>query len=206
MMSIEGELYARQELTAVLFTLAGIEIQRVASSAEPGIAARRLLKTLANTVWDYSLLPERSLGRLRVLPPGDFVWTPHRHGALGMVKPSVVYRRGVLSYGSFYDPTVLLNLGNYQKYQIQIHRTPQGLRRIVFPQYLRFEAIVKSGIERIDEQVWCQIVRLYSPLDDKTLNCLASCRNETAVVQSLLVELVFFFQEVQFVCRACAFR
>ena len=201
MSNADGQLYAEQELTAILFALAGIEIQRTAARDSDGVSSHKLLKTIANCVWDYGLLPKVSKGGVGVSRPGDLVWTPHRYGALGLIKASRAYSSVRVSYGSFCYPQYIVHRGTYQKYNIAIKYPSPRMRRFVFPDYLSFETITKSGIERIDQTIWPELVGIYAKLDDRSLNCLASCRNEAAAVHSLWIELVFFLHGLQETCE-----
>ncbi len=202
-MSAESQVYSEQELTAIFFALAGMEIQRCNALAGGGVSPRRLFKTIANCIWDYSFLPRASGDKLLVSKPGDLIWTPHRFGALGLIKPSRAYNCNSVrvSYGSFYYPQDILHRGTYQKYGIRTERYTADGMRFVFPEFISYEAVTKSGIERIDQTLWPELVRSYARLNSKTVNCLASCRNAAAAIHSLWVELVFFFDSLRTVCR-----
>jgi hypothetical protein len=196
--SDEAEL---EERTALFLTLAGVAIQKDSPEA---VSSRKLFKVLANSVWDWCLLPEASGNSLSVSDSGDLVWVPHRFGSLGLVQPSINYPNVRQSFGLFAHMSDLLRLGIYAKYGVRI--VPAGSDRdgqriaFEFPQFLSISQLLQSRVDEIDRHVWSELTQIYAGLDDRSLDTMASCRNSTTTTFSLWTQLVVWRDDLLLAC------
>jgi hypothetical protein len=188
-----------EEKTALLFSLAGVAIQQARRT--DSVSSRRLFKVLANCVWDWSWIPIASKQQFLVSEVADLVWVPHRFGALGLVKPTIKYLGIPLQYGLFAHPAQLIGCGVYAKYNIASFSDPQGRPRVRFPAFISFEQQKHAGVNDIDLHFWPQLAGFYGALEDETLDALASCRTETAVVHSLWAQIVLWREDVSVMAR-----
>jgi len=193
---ISGDLTNKQKLsleerTAFLVNFTGVQAQQVLSSQEEGISTRKLYKILANTIVDWHWLSYKDNGRFAFRGIGELVWTPHKFGALGLVAPSIEYNSNIkLHCGLFPNIIDLFSSKEYAKWGYKGIIKAGDERHIVFAPYLEFQLLEKSKVEPQERHFWSMLVEVYSKLNDRTLDALASCRNKTATAHSLWIQLV----------------
>jgi hypothetical protein len=193
---ISGDLTNKQKLcleerTAFLINFTGVEAQKALSSQQEGVSTRKLYKILANTILDWHWLSHGDNTKFAFRGVGELVWVPHKFGALGLVAPSIEYNSNIkLHYGLFANLLDLFGSKEYAKWGYKEIKKVGDERHIVFAPYLDFELQEKSKVERQERYFWAELVKTYCGLSDRTLDALASCRNNTTTAHSLLIQLV----------------
>jgi len=181
-----------EERTAFLVNLAGFVIQEQMSAADMGISTRKLYKVLANVVIDWHWLSYNHPDRFRFNGVGEIVWIPHKFGALGQITPSVEYKDVQLYYGLFPNFVRLFESRVYSKYGVRGIKSIGNQTYILFPTYIDYPAKRKSRVEPQEQHYWERLVKVYSALDDTSLDALASCRTETFGTHSLWMQFVLW--------------
>jgi hypothetical protein len=180
-----------EERTSFFINLAGIHIQQALHLVEDGVPSRRLYKVLANAIADWHWLSSEYPEKFAFDGAGWLTWVPHRFGALGFVVSNMEYGPQIrLNCGLFPNMIDLFESGIYAKYGFRGVKKDGDERRLLFAPFMQFDLLRKSRTGPHEQHFWPKLVEVYAKLDDKTLDALASCRNETMSAHSLWIQLV----------------
>jgi hypothetical protein len=181
-----------EERTAFLLNLAGFVTQEQLSLADSGVSTRKLYKILANVVIDWYWLSHKHADRFRFNGVGEIVWIPHKFSALGQISPSIEYKDVPLYFGLFPNIVELFKSRVYSKYGVREIRSVGKQTYILFPTYIDYAIRNKSRVEHQEQHYWERLIKVYSAVDDTTLDALASCRTGTLSSHSLWIQFVLW--------------
>lgn len=185
------QILLMEERTSFFINLAGIHTQETLGLVEKGVPTRKLYKVLANVITEWHWLSFRSPEKFSFEGTGWLVWVPHRFGALGLVASNLEYSSQVrLHSGVFPNVIDLFTSGIYAKYGFRGVRREGDERHLLFAPYMPFDLLQKSRTGSQERHFWPKLVEVYAKLDDKTLDALSSCRNESTCAHSLWIQLV----------------
>ncbi len=173
-----------EERTALLINLAGTTAQETLSIVDDGILARKFYKILANVIIDWHWLPYKET-KFQLNGIGYLVWIPNRFGGLGQINPAIEYEQIELHFGVFANMAELFSLKPYNTYGYRDTVVRHGQRYFLFPTFIGLDVLNNSGVEGQEIFYWKELVKIYSKMDDQTLDALASSRNRTLTVHSL---------------------
>lgn len=173
-----------EERTALLINLAGTTAQETLSIVDDGILARKFYKILANVIIDWHWLPYK-VEKFQLNGIGYLVWIPNRFGGLGQINPAIEYEQIELHFGVFANMAELFSLKPYNTYGYRDTVVRHGQRYFLFPTFIGLDVLNNSGVEGQEIFYWKELVKIYSKMDDQTLDALASSRNRTLTVHSL---------------------
>ena len=164
--------------------MAGTTAQETLSIVDDGILARKFYKILANVIIDWHWLPYK-VEKFQLNGIGYLVWIPNRFGGLGQINPAIEYEQIELHFGVFANMAELFSLKPYNTYGYRDTVVRHGQRYFLFPTFIGLDVLNNSGVEGQEIFYWKELVKIYSKMDDQTLDALASSRNRTLTVHSL---------------------
>lgn len=185
------QILLMEERTSFFINLTGIHIQQALQLVEEGVPSRKLYKVLANALSDWHWLSSEYPDKFAFDGVGWLTWVPHRFGALGFVASNMEYGPTIrLNCGLFPNMIDLFTSGIYAKYGFRGVKKERDEKRLLFAPFMQFDLLRKSRTGPHEQHFWPKLVEVYAKLDDKTLDALASCRNETMCAHSLWIQLV----------------
>lgn len=183
-----------EERTALLINLAGVTAQKTLAAFDQGVSTRRFYKILANAIYDWHWLSFNHKDVFVFNGIGNLVWTPHRFGSLGQVKPAIEYEGEdiKLHHGQFANMADLFKSKIYNSYGYRGTTGTLGQHYFLFPAFISYDALTKSRVEPQEQHFWEELVKIYSSLSDSSLDAMASCRTKTAGFHSLWIQFVMW--------------
>lgn len=184
------ERFSLEERTACLVNFTGVCSQEVLKADTTGVPKRKFYKILANVILDWNWLSSSNPKKFNFSGVGALVWIPNRFGGIGQILSHIEYTEIKKVFGLFPDMIELFGgLSQYSKFGGRFDSENQNFH---FPACIPYDKIIKSSIKGQEQHFWKIITESYAPLDDPTLDALASCRNTSISAHVLWTQFVFW--------------
>lgn len=196
----DSERFYQDERTAFFVSVAGVYIQSCLGAQGKGISSKKLYKVLANAIWDWHWLSFKSPATYEFRGIGRLMWSPSRYGAVGQVLSKEAYKFGSLKEDQrtfisvksvFESIPKLLGSREYAKYGTKILSNGKKTT-LLFANSIPYSLLSKAPVENKEHHYWKLLVESYAAVNDNALNALASCRNMTALVHNLWIQIVYW--------------